>query len=68
MNEQEILQKLEEQDKKLKEIYESTEKTRKYIFWTLILNLLVFILPLIGLLIIIPQFISLFSNLYSLEI
>jgi hypothetical protein len=32
----EIIKKLEQQDKKLDAIYASAEKTRKYLLWTLI--------------------------------
>ncbi|MDO8495735.1 MAG: hypothetical protein Q7S32_04485 [bacterium] len=55
---EEILKKLQEQEEKLNAIYKSTEKTRKYFKWTLILSIVFFILPLIGLLIVIPQFLS----------
>jgi hypothetical protein len=60
--EQEILKKIEEQDKKLEEIYRSVEKMRKYFLWTLIASLLVFILPLIGLLLVIPKFLSVYTG------
>jgi len=39
----------------LEKIYISTEKTRKYFMWTLIVSLVVFILPLIGFLFILPS-------------
>jgi len=60
--EEEILKKIEMQDKKLEEIYRSVEKTRKYFLWTLIVTLALFILPLIGLLLIIPKFLSIYTN------
>lgn len=41
---------------KLNVIQRSVEQTRKYFLWTLILSLIFFILPLIGLAIIIPMF------------
>ena len=58
----EIKQKLEQQDAKLDAIYKSVEKTRKYfqmIFWV---TIVLFILPLIGLLFIIPSFLSTYSG------
>ncbi len=55
---QEILNKFEEQNKKLNDIYRSVEKTRKYFLWTLISGLVLFLLPLLGLLIVIPKFIN----------
>ncbi len=59
--EQEILTKFEEQDKKLDNIYQSVEKTRKYFLWTMIITVAMIVLPLIGLLIIIPQFINIYT-------
>ena len=61
-----ILEKLEEQGKKIDSIYKSVEKTRKYFFWTLIISIVVVVLPLIGLLFVIPQFLSLYSS-FNLE-
>ena len=56
--ETEILRKLEEQEKKIDAIYRSVEKTRRYFMWTLIITIAVIILPLIGLLFVIPEFLS----------
>lgn len=56
--ETEILKKIEENNKKLDAIYESVEKTRKYFLWSTALNILVFVLPLIGLLFAIPWVLS----------
>lgn len=58
----EIKQKLEQQDAKLDAIYKSVEKTRKYfqmIFWV---TIVLFILPLIGLLFMIPSFLNTYSG------
>ena len=60
--EEEILKKFEAQDKKLEEIYSSIEKMRKYFIWTLIVTVAMIILPLIGLLLVIPKFLSIYSN------
>ncbi|HZX50393.1 MAG TPA: hypothetical protein VFE94_04625 [Candidatus Paceibacterota bacterium] len=62
MDEQHILQKLEEQEKKLEAIYRSVEKTRKYFLWTLIITAVVFLLPLLGLLFLIPKVLSLYAT------
>ena len=66
MDEQQILQKLIELEEKIDKVYKSTERTRKYILWMFIISILVVVLPLIGLLFIIPQFLSLYSDLGSL--
>ncbi|MDO8265133.1 MAG: hypothetical protein Q7T34_02055 [Candidatus Parcubacteria bacterium] len=56
--EEEILKKIEAQDKKLEDIYDSVEKTRKYFLWTLIITVAMVVLPLIGILFLIPQFLN----------
>lgn len=56
-----ILQKLVEQEKKIEAMYVSVEKTRKYFLWTLIVSLVFFLLPLIGLIFAVPFFLSTLS-------
>lgn len=60
--EQEIFKKIIEQEQKIEEIYRSVEKMRKYFLWTLIITAVVIILPLIGLLLVIPSFIDMYSG------
>jgi len=55
MNE-DILKRLDEQDKKLDEIFASSEKMRKYFFWTMIISVAVIVLPLIGMVFVLPSF------------
>ncbi len=55
---QEIERQIEEQNKLLQKVYQSTEKTRKYFLWTMILSLLLFIIPLIILLFVLPSFVD----------
>ena len=57
--------KLDEQSAKLDAIFVSVEKTRKYFLVTLWISVLVIILPLIGLIIVVPFFISTFSQTYK---
>ncbi len=59
---EEIKKRLDKQDEMLEKIYLSSEKTRKYFLWTLIVSLLVFILPLIGLMLVIPRFLSIYTD------
>jgi len=56
--EEEVLKKLELQEKKIDEMYLSIEKMRKYFLWTFIITIALVILPLIGLIFVIPQFLS----------
>lgn len=58
-----LVQKLEKLEGKLDAVYASTERTRKYIFAMLVISIVVFVLPLIGLLFVIPQFLNTYSNL-----
>jgi len=58
----ELQQKIVEQDKKLDAIYESVEKTRKYFQITLWITVIMFILPLIGLIFIIPSVIGTYTE------
>lgn len=60
--EQEILEKIDRQEKRIEEIYVSVEKTRKYFLWTLIITAATIVLPLIGLAIVIPIFLRTLST------
>lgn len=64
--EQEILKKIELQDIKLDEISRSVKKIQMYFLWTLIITLALIILPVIGLIIAIPKFLSAYSNMNNL--
>ena len=55
---QDIRQQLEKQNKLLEKVYQSTEKTRKYFLWTIILSAVLFLVPLIILLFVLPSFID----------
>ena len=63
--EQEILKKLEEQDKKIEAIWKSVEKTRIYFKTTLIITVVMTVLPLIGLAFAIPFFLNTLSQAYG---
>lgn len=60
--EEDIRAQLNAQNELLLKIYSSVEKTRKYFLWTLVLSILVFVLPLLGLLFVIPSFLSIYSS------
>jgi len=63
--EEELKQRLTKQEELLEKIYLSTEKTRRYFLWTLIASLVIFVLPFVGLLFIIPQFLDLYDSISS---
>lgn len=52
------MKKLAELEAKVDAVYKSAEKTRKYFLLTLVLSVVLFVLPLVGLIFIIPQFLS----------
>lgn len=56
--EQEILNRIAKQEELLQKVFISAEKTRIYFKWTLIASLAFFIIPLIGLMFVIPFFLS----------
>ena len=57
-NENEVLEILKENQKLIKQTYESAEKTRKYFLYSMIATILMFVLPIIGLIVIIPIFLD----------
>ena len=59
---EEIIKKIEIQEQKLDQIYRSVEMMRKYFLWTFILTIVLFILPLIGLLFVIPKVLSIYTR------
>ncbi len=54
----ETKQRLIEIEEKIDKIYKSVEKTRSYFKWTMIVTLVLFILPLIGLAFALPSFMT----------
>ena len=63
--EQEILEKLTAQEKKIDAMYASVEKLRKYFLWTVIITVVTFVLPLIAVVAILPWFIKIMMDAYS---
>lgn len=60
--EDDTLTRLAEYEKKLDAIYRSVEKMRKYFLWTLVIGVVTFVLPLIGLAFVIPYYLSVLSS------
>ncbi len=58
-----IQKKLEEQDAKLDAIFKSVEKTRKYFLVMMWITILMMVLPAIGLMFVIPTFISTYTTM-----
>lgn len=69
MNEEslkEIQTRLDAQEQALVKIYKSVEKTRKIMVWSGIGSIIVFILPLIGVAIILPRIMNQLNNAMSI--
>ena len=58
----EIENKFEEQSKKLDKIYSSMEKMRKYLLWTFVFSIVIFILPLIIFAVVLPRVLDALSG------
>jgi hypothetical protein len=54
-------QKILELEQKIEAIYVSVEKTRRMFLWTLVLTLVMFFLPLIGLAFAVPFFLGILA-------
>lgn len=61
----ELAQRLDELSQKIDAAYRAAEAARKYLFWTGVVTVALFVLPLIGLLFVLPQFFSYYSTAAS---
>ena len=59
---EDLAKQLALQEEKIDKIYASVEKMRKYFMWTLIITVVLFVVPLIGLIFVIPQFLSTYTQ------
>ncbi len=62
---QELLQRLVKLEEQTNAIFVSVEKTRRYFFWIMVLTVVFFVVPLIGLFFAVPMFLSSYTG--SLE-
>jgi hypothetical protein len=60
--EQEILNKIKEQDEKLDEIISNIKRIKKVLFWKFIITLVLVILPIIGISFAIPKFLEMLTS------
>lgn len=58
----ELLAKLEEIGAKVDQAYRAAEAARKYLFWTGVITVALIVLPMIGLALVIPQFIGTYTT------
>lgn len=61
-----IQQRLDALERKIDAVYVSAEKTRKYFLTIIVVSVVAFVVPLIGLFFAIPSFLSSYSNISGL--
>lgn len=61
--EPELGARIAELEKKVDAMYTSVEKLRKYFLWTGIITVILFVLPLMGLIFVIPSFINSYAQI-----
>ena len=66
MEDPEIRQRLDALEKKIDAVYVSAEKTRKYFLAVIIVSLIAFVSPLVGLFFAIPSFLSSYGDISGL--
>jgi uncharacterized Tic20 family protein len=66
MDEQEILERLDLLQQKIDAVHVSAEKTRKYFLAIIVISLVAFVLPLIGLFFAVPSFLSTYGSMGDL--
>jgi hypothetical protein len=59
---QDLQKKIEEQGVKIDAIYKSVEKTRKYFLMIIWITVIAVVLPLIGLIFVLPSFLSTYTS------
>ena len=65
---QELLNRLNQIEQKIDAIYKSAQSTRNYIKWTIIITAVLFFLPLIGMVFVIPVFLNTLSQSVNLGV
>ena len=55
-------QKLDAMEKKLDDVKKSVDKIKKIFLWTLIISIILFVVPLVGLVFAIPKFLGIYSG------
>lgn len=66
MLDQETSEALKKLDEKIEKVYDSVERTRKYMLWSLIMQVAVVLLPLVVLMLAVPFILTSLSNISNL--
>ncbi len=62
MSEQELRERLEQLEKKIDATFQSAEKTRKYFLAVIVISVIAFVLPLVGLIFAVPTFLGSYAD------
>ena len=62
MDDQELRKLIADLDKKISDVYISAEKTRKYFLTVIIVSVIAFVLPMLGLVFAVPSMLSMYSS------
>ncbi|TSC68719.1 MAG: hypothetical protein G01um101466_335 [Parcubacteria group bacterium Gr01-1014_66] len=54
---------IEQLEKKIDALQHSIDALRRIFFWAVVITVILFVLPLVGLLFVIPQFLSVYSGI-----
>lgn len=66
MEDTELRRKLDALEKKIDDVYVSAEKTRKYFLGVIVVSVVAFVLPLVGLVFAIPSLLSTYADIGGL--
>ena len=58
----ELTSRLDRLEQKIDAAYEAAHKTERYLFWAFVASIVAFVLPLIGLLLAVPAFLSSYNS------
>ncbi|HUO50456.1 MAG TPA: hypothetical protein VMU25_02760 [Candidatus Paceibacterota bacterium] len=67
MDDQELRQRLETMEKQMAEVYAMAKRLYRIIFWTVVVSIAVFVLPLIGLMFEIPSLINTYAQIGNIQ-
>jgi len=63
----ELRQKLEKMEKQMDEVYAMARRLYRIIFWTVVISIVLFIVPLIGLMFEIPSLLNTYSTIGNIQ-
>ena len=62
---QELVKKIDELAQKVDDVQKTVAQLRTYFLWAMIISIAVIVLPMIGLVFVVPQFLDTYKNIYT---